>query len=305
MIFLVDRKYQFTWIRYALPRPAARRSEEWPPPKSLPQDWSHAATLLDGELVQDKNPDGSAGPLYFLIYDIIALQGKSVMSLPLSKRLHLVHSKVIEPRRLFKHAAQWGGLFQHDKFELRLKNMYRAESIRHVIHRVLPNLPHEQDGLIFTPVDKPYIPGTDEGLIKWKPPHLNSVDFSLKRTAGKDGKYYYNVFIGKRVIERGESIYSHDAVDDITLCPCVERQVSPELQRKDFVIIECVWDKQWKTTLFNTSTRMPEGTRIGGWKCIRLREDKKQPNSQKTLKGVRQSIIDNVLEHDLINLLDP
>jgi len=39
---------------------------------------------------------------------------------------------------------------------------------------------HENDGLIFT-IDKcPYYPDTCHDVIKWKPPHMNSVDFELK-----------------------------------------------------------------------------------------------------------------------------
>jgi mRNA guanylyltransferase len=38
-------------------------------------------------------------------------------------------------------------------------------------------LVHENDGLIFT-VDKcPYYPGTCKEIIKWKPPHMNTIDF--------------------------------------------------------------------------------------------------------------------------------
>lgn len=44
---------------------------------------------------------------------------------------------------------------------------------------MIPSLPHENDGLIFTPVYAPYIKGTCKQLFKWKPAGLNSVDFRI------------------------------------------------------------------------------------------------------------------------------
>ena len=47
------------------------------------------------------------------------------------------------------------------------------------MHRYINYLPHENDGLIFTKLNSPYKPGTDDTLIKWKPPYLNSIDFLM------------------------------------------------------------------------------------------------------------------------------
>jgi mRNA capping enzyme, catalytic domain len=39
---------------------------------------------------------------------------------------------------------------------------------------------HENDGLIFTVDQCPYYPGTCDDIIKWKPLHMNTVDFQFK-----------------------------------------------------------------------------------------------------------------------------
>ncbi len=51
------------------------------------------------------------------------------------------------------------------------------------MEKVIPSLPHENDGIIFTPVYSRYcVAGTDSALLKWKPPDKNSVDFRVVQT---------------------------------------------------------------------------------------------------------------------------
>ena len=38
-------------------------------------------------------------------------------------------------------------------------------------------LVHENDGMIFTVNRCPYYPGTCEEIVKWKPLHMNTIDF--------------------------------------------------------------------------------------------------------------------------------
>ena len=50
---------------------------------------------------------------------------------------------------------------------------------RYLLTHVVDNLQHENDGLIFTPNNMTYRPGTTYEILKWKPKHLNSIDFIL------------------------------------------------------------------------------------------------------------------------------
>jgi len=45
---------------------------------------------------------------------------------------------------------------------------------------IKPKLPHKTDGYVFTPVRHPYMPGSDQKLLKWKPLAENSIDFMLR-----------------------------------------------------------------------------------------------------------------------------
>jgi len=167
--FLINRKNQYIWVKIAVPK--YHMDGEWPPIQGLPPNWQCDDHLFDGELIVgfDKVP-------VFYVFDTL-VSDTSVMKLPLTDRLRLIHCCLLGARQKF-HA--WSNMFLNEPFQIKAKAMYRAEDVQFVVENVLPNLPHEQDGLIYTPVDKPYRPGTDFGLFKWKPPSMNSVDFLFK-----------------------------------------------------------------------------------------------------------------------------
>lgn len=80
----------------------------------------------------------------------------------------------------------WLMLHMKDIFEV-----WECESIFNLIDPERDLLMHENDGLIFTINACPYYPGTCNEIIKWKPPHMNTIDFKLQ-------------FLGK---------YAHDTKD--------------------------------------------------------------------------------------------
>jgi len=60
-----------------------------------------------------------------------------------------------------------------------VKEFFDAKKVQTVFD-MLPKLPHENDGLILAPKQQAYTAGRDDHLLKWKPPHLNTVDFKLE-----------------------------------------------------------------------------------------------------------------------------
>lgn len=61
---------------------------------------------------------------------------------------------------------------------------------------------HENDGLILT-VDKcPYYPGTCKHVLKWKPLHMNTIDFLFKKLCTVDSQDIYSL----NVITKGGNV---------------------------------------------------------------------------------------------------
>lgn len=69
--------------------------------------------------------------------------------------------------------------FGKEPFGIRCKEFRDLSKIQEVFD-LMSKLPHENDGLILGPVHQPYKAGRDQRLLKWKPPHLNTVDFKLE-----------------------------------------------------------------------------------------------------------------------------
>lgn len=69
-------------------------------------------------------------------------------------------------------------IYQKDVFEI-----WQTPYLFKMIDPKSGVLLHENDGLIFTTDACPYYPGTCEEIVKWKPSHLNTIDFELKKIA--------------------------------------------------------------------------------------------------------------------------
>lgn len=97
-------------------------------------------------------------------------------------------------------------------FKIEMKTMYKSYHLAFLLKTVIPSLNHENDGLILTPVNESYEVGTCRSWLKWKPPHLNTVDFHLyidSNAPRREERFQL------QVMERGEySFYSFLDVQD-------------------------------------------------------------------------------------------
>ena len=129
--------------------------------------------LLDCEVVDLKN-----GDFRVLVFDCMIFENKSIVHKNLYKRLHCAEL-------FLKNIADQEKKLQKvlTPFNLSLKEMFKAYGF-YSLYQDRENLEHENDGIVFTPVNEEYKIGVNYSWFKWKPADLNTVDFVLKRFEG-------------------------------------------------------------------------------------------------------------------------
>jgi len=158
----------------------------------------------------------------------------------------------------------------------------------------LPNLPHGNDGLVFTCKGTTYVTGTDEHILKWKPAHENSIDFKLRlgefpMIQYEDGPaedFDAKPNFGLLVYYGGDD-YKHFA--DLLVTDADWEAMKSLSEQLDGRIIECYRDDdgQWRFK------REHDGT-------PRFRDDKTTANHVSTVHKVIQSINDAVTQEELV-----
>jgi len=180
-------------------------------------------------------------------------------------------------------------------FEVMMKTMDKPYALEEMFKLKLPNLPHGNDGLIFTAKDSLYTSGTDEMILKWKPADENSVDFKLflgefpaydPGDGGPPAEDWEAKPSFHLLIHYGKGDYRHYA--DLYLTDDEWLAMKSLKQQLDGRIIECFIDDEGRWRF----KREPHGG-------PRFRDDKEEANHVSTLWKVLESIEDGVSEQEL------
>lgn len=195
-------------------------------------------TILDGELYENT----------LMIYDAVRVAGKSVWNENLHTRMDAV-------KALLKGLIS----MKSDPYKLKCKRFHAMEDFKSFMCDYLPTVTQNQDGLVFTPVDEPIRLGTHERLFKWKPVHLNTVDFQLKWEPSREnpgfkrGRSTWRLYVQ----EKGKLYYESEIP---------EGKFDRSWMEED-AIVECeyvTWEQpHW-------------------WRPIKRRHDKDYPNNRRT-----------------------
>lgn len=297
--FLIDRKNNYWYIPSGylhLPPPAAN-------PKAVPsyenQSW-HINTLLDGELVRQKWPNGKE-QLTFLIFDILTLDNESTTSRDYGQRIAKIERSIIKPWEAF--AKDWPEEAAVQPFQLALKRPQAPYGTEMMFKELIPKLPHGNDGLIFTCKDTGYVCGTDEHILKWKPPGENTVDFKLR----------LGQFPLVKDEDEGGMYEDFDAKPEISLLVFHEQRRDGTADYRPFAILH-LEDEEWEA--MKSMQQMFDGRILecwrekdtGNWRpkiekdgTPRFRDDKEHANHVSVVDKVIESIEDAVSEEDLMN----
>ncbi|KAL0336787.1 UNVERIFIED_CONTAM: capping enzyme [Sesamum calycinum] len=261
--YLIDRHFNFRRVQMRFP---CRHANE-----GMAEKMYHHFTLLDGEMVIDTMPDSQKQERRYLIYDMMAINQVSIVERPFYERWKMLEKEVIEPRNIERqHIYQsQNPYYRYDlePFRVRRKDFWLLSTVTKLLKGFIPKLSHAADGLIFQGWDDPYVPRTHEGLLKWKYPEMNSVDFLFEMVDDRQSLFLFER--GKKKLMDGNRVVFPDGADPSSYSG---------------KIVECSWDSEEDV-----------------WVCMRVRTDKGTPNEFNTYKKVMRSIRDNITEDILLN----
>jgi mRNA guanylyltransferase len=252
----------------------------------------HLNTLLDGELVRQRFKDGRPERLAYLIFDCLAMDDELVTNRPFDKRLARIQENIAKPIKDFARAFPQA--IANQPFQIEMKQFEMPYGMEMMFKDRIPNLPHGNDGLIFTCKETPYVAGTDQHILKWKPPHENTIDFRLllgNFPMLQDDEGEFEDWDAKPEMElhvnQGQGGYTFYAPMLIT---DAEWTALKRLnQQIDGRIVECYRDpikSMWRP-------KLDDGV-------PRFRDDKTDGNHISVVESVLGSIEDAVTEQDLI-----
>eukprot|EP00792_Barthelona_sp_PAP020_P001339 TRINITY_DN12121_c0_g1_i1.p1 TRINITY_DN12121_c0_g1~~TRINITY_DN12121_c0_g1_i1.p1 ORF type:complete len:531 (-),score=131.06 TRINITY_DN12121_c0_g1_i1:136-1698(-) len=323
--FFVDRNYNFFEVTVLTPL----LPEEFEIYKRYP---IHEETIVDGELVKDVYNEKQM--LVYYVFDCLVYNGKNIMDKDLNYRRKCGYN-VVKARKLLKdvilkrtnknieeiygkyskHMYSYFKQKKNESFSLVFKPFYSLKHTQEIFEKI-PSLPHENDGLVFTPVFEPYEPGTCPSLLKWKPSDKSTVDFLLcGSSVVYDGTVVYQLHTFNRGIRQA---YDWITIPQTTLDK-IDAAYSKNLIKLSEPIVECRYDPEQMTfiphgSLFDSSFTRPNGTtgfegfpgewRKGGWIVDRVRNDRKMGNDLRVVNKIRMSLDNKISEEKLLNFLD-
>lgn len=277
-VVLIDRQMRFFLIK--------------PNPAIMTQGFTghQDNTCLDGELTYNivtKQWD-------YLIYDAIAIDGDlSVAQRGFRERMQAAETFVAGPRLW---APFCSGLLR-----LRIKDYYEKRDLRKLFSRIRKDpkghyiymnidrrdgvICNENDGLIFSPVGMPYQVRNCPALLKWKPPHLNSIDFTLQLEPSVDPKRNnqpsvrcFIAYKGERGICRLREVYFPSKV---------RQKFTANFDVYNGKVVELAYDRL-----------------AGEWKYIRKRDDKDGPNFSSTVIDTMETIAESMEREELVTYME-
>ncbi|KAL4778988.1 mRNA capping enzyme, alpha subunit [Aspergillus varians] len=283
--YLIDRKNEYRYVP----------GLHFPLPEDDTFQSFHVDTLVDGELVNDTYDDGTQ-QLKFLVFDCLVLDGQSLMHRTLDKRLAYFKEKVLKPyNALYDRFPEEK---QHRVFTVEDKSTQFSYGIEMMFREVIPKVKriHGNDGLIFTCRSTPYRIGTDEHILKWKPPSENTIDFRLRLE-----------FPILEPDSDDEADGISEPYPDYNALPIFHLFVLHNNDKYQPFGEMRVTSSEWEDL---KALQMPLDDSIvecskeetGFWRFHRVRDDKADANHYTTVDKVLQSIEDRVTEEDLIRV---
>lgn len=147
-------------------------------------------SIFDGELI--RNP-GSQSDFHFQLFDCVLYNNVLKVEENYTERI-----KICEDLLLKNYFLSHFGETKQTNIKCYVKDFYEVSEIAFLLKKIqnISLYKDKIDGLIFTRIHFPYLPGKSCGILKWKPDSLNSIDFLLVEN--------------RRYIEMFPDLFNHD-----------------------------------------------------------------------------------------------
>ncbi|GAB5353583.1 hypothetical protein AAMO2058_000047700 [Amorphochlora amoebiformis] len=301
----------------------------WPPPAGQAPNFSgtHHGTLFDAELTLDRLPNGGTEPRV-LIYDLLALNMRSVCSLPFQDRYKAIMDHLLFPRRIEKGLLASSGknytledgitrevverhvrpvdekakqAYASEKLKVQRKQYWSMKGMGFVLKEIIPSMPHESDGIIIQPWRNLYNAGTDGSVLKWKFSGYNSVDLmfwlppevireDISQVSLSDLSRYWR----GEIIDSAAHVAFEGEEGDEERGDEEYKSIPDRLYFPPETTVSEIIGYNGKILEFTYDHK------LNSWRFMKVRADKDLPNSSYSYARIKQSIVDAITETDLI-----
>lgn len=294
--YLVDRKNNYYYVR----------NLHFPHQSDETFNKFHSETIFDGELVEDKYTDGRPSVIKYLVFDCLVLDNQNLMQKTLDKRLGYFKQFVLTPyKKMFEKTPDLPRPFiledKATEFSYGMEKMFKE-----IIPRVKQL--HGNDGLIFTCRTSDYKFGTDEHILKWKPPHDNTVDFLLhlawptmepdSRDPDQTSQLDYLAMPEKFELFQYHGGTDYRLFDEMYVTAEEWERMKALGKPLNDIVVECYLEIPPST---NGHAANGNGKSSKRWRFYRFRDDKENGNFHTIVQNVMESIKDHVTEEDLLD----
>ncbi|KAJ7276085.1 mRNA capping enzyme, catalytic domain-containing protein [Mycena haematopus] len=243
-------------------------------------------TIVDGELVYDIDPRTKHETMRLLAFECLVVDGDNMMMQPLDKRYEKLKEYFYTPFARMKSSPTGSSYSRLTGVHIRVKQIQDSYAADRVFAE-MTSLQHGSDGLIYTCVNAPYTPSTDENILKWKPPSANTIDFKLvprlpprpdnlsQQDFHAKPAFLLHVWCGDTTYEQYGQMYVEDDEWE-------KMKSSLSGEQYDDRIVEVRWE--------------PAHSR---WRWVRFRSDKLNGNHKIIVDKILISIADSV-EKDIL-----
>jgi hypothetical protein len=144
---------------------------------------SYFSCILDGEVVRYNNK------ISYLAFDLIAYNSKDLRG----DTNYLLKTRLNRMNDIVK-ALSLSNMYIVQSKKFYIKNVFLGSE---KIMNTLSEFPYKNDGLIYTPMNEPYPTNKKwSSLLKWKPGHLNSIDFfAIKDSHTENGNSIWKLYV--------------------------------------------------------------------------------------------------------------